>query len=92
LGPAVAQQQGADSLPFLNPPLALEQRVDDLPARLTMEKKAGQLVNQAAAIPRLHIPAYNCWNESLHGLVSQNTTVFPQVIGLGATFNAPLIQ
>ncbi|HUI54771.1 MAG TPA: glycoside hydrolase family 3 C-terminal domain-containing protein [Bryobacteraceae bacterium] len=92
VGPAGAQQQGAASLPFMNPSLPLDQRVDDVVSRLTMEEKAGQLVNTAAAIPRLGIPAYNWWNESLHGLVSGNVTVFTQVIGLGATFNAPLIK
>jgi beta-glucosidase len=91
-GPAAAQQQGVASLPFMNPSLPLEQRVDDLVSRLTMEEKAGQMINTAAAIPRLQIPAYNWWNEALHGLVSGNVTVFPQVIGLGATFNAPLIK
>jgi beta-glucosidase len=92
LGPAAAQQQGAASLPFMNPSLPLEQRVDDLVSRLTMEEKAAQMINTAAAIPRLQIPAYNWWNEALHGLVSGNVTVFPQVIGLGATFNSPLIK
>jgi len=90
--PAAAQQPSAASLPFMNPSLPLDQRVDDLVSRLTMEEKAGQLVNSAAAIPRLGIPAYNWWNEALHGVVSGNVTVFPQVIGLGATFNAPLIK
>ena len=90
--PAPAQQQSTASLPFMNPSLPLDQRVDDLVSRLTMEEKAGQLVNTAAAIPRLGIPAYNWWNEALHGVVSNNVTVFPQVIGLGATFNAPLIK
>src|ERR1022692_473189 len=91
-GPAAAQQQGAATLPFRNPALPLDQRVDDLVSRLTMEEKAAQLVNTTAAIPRLQIPAYNFWNEALHGLVSGNVTVFPQVIGLGSTFNPPLIK
>ncbi len=92
VGPATAQQPSPASFPFMNPSLPLDQRVDDLVSRLTMEEKAGQLVNSAAAIPRLGIPAYNWWNEALHGVVSGNVTVFPQVIGLGATFNAPLIK
>src|ERR1039458_8024138 len=91
-GPAAAQHQGAGTLPFRNPSLPLDQRVDDLVSRLTMEEKAAQLVNQTAAIPRLQIPAYNWWNEALHGLVTGNVTVFPQVIGLGSTFNPPLIK
>ena len=92
VGPAAAQQQGAATLQFRDPSLPLDQRVDDLVSRLTMEEKAAQFVNQTAAIPRLQIPAYNWWNEALHGLVSGNVTVFPQVIGLGSTFNAPLIK
>ena len=92
VGPAAAQQQGAASLPFLNPSMPLDQRVDDLVSRLTVEEKANQLVNTTPAIPRLQIPAYNWWSEALHGLVSSNVTVFTQVIGLGATFNAPLIK
>jgi beta-glucosidase len=92
VGPALGQQAGAATPPYLNPSLPLDQRVDDLISRFTMEEKAGQLVNQAAAIPRLQIPAYNWWNESLHGLRANNATVFPQVIGLGSTFDAPLIK
>ena len=95
-GPAAAQQQqqqqGAASLPFMNPCLPLDQRVNDLVSRLTLEEKANQLINTTAAIPRLQIPAYNWWNEALHGVVTSSVTVFPQVIGLGATFNAPLIK
>jgi len=93
VGTAVAQQQqGAASLPFMNPNMPLDQRVDDLVSRLTVEEKANQLVNTTPAIPRLGIPAYNWWSEALHGVVSSNVTVFTQVIGLGATFNAPLIK
>ncbi len=92
VGPASAQQQDAATLPFRNPSLPFDQRVDDLVSRLTMEEKAAQLVNQTAAIPRLQIPAYNFWNEALHGVVTNNVTVFPQVIGLGSTFNPPLIK
>src|ERR1022692_3727124 len=92
VGPSAAQQPATASLPFMNPSLPLDQRVDDLVSRLTIEEKAGQMINTAAAIPRLQIPAYNWWNEALHGLVSGNVTVFPQVIGLGSTFNPPLIK
>ena len=87
------QQSGAGSQPaYLNPSLPIDQRVDDLVSRMTMEEKAGQMVNTSAAIPRLQVPAYNWWTEALHGIVTNNATVFPQVIGLGATFDAPRIR
>ena len=65
----------------------------DLVAKLTIEEKVGQLVNTAPAIPRLHIPAYNWWTESLHGAIGTlPTTNFPEPIGLAATFDAPLVH
>jgi beta-glucosidase len=78
---------------YTNPQLPFEQRVDDLISRLTLEEKASQLANQARAIPRLGIPAYNWWSEALHGVARNGiATVFPQAIGLGATFDPPLIH
>jgi beta-glucosidase len=60
---------------------------------MTLEEKASQLVNQARAIPRLGIPAYNWWSEALHGVARNGiATVFPEPIGLAATFNPPLIH
>jgi len=92
-GLAVGQQAGAGSQPaYLNPALPIDQRVDDLVSRMTMEEKASQLVDRAAAIPRLQVPAYDWWSEALHGVISRDVTVFPQVIGLGATFDSPLIH
>ncbi|HEY3835198.1 MAG TPA: glycoside hydrolase family 3 C-terminal domain-containing protein [Bryobacteraceae bacterium] len=80
-------------VPYLNPSLPIDQRVDDLVSQMTMEEKATQLVNTAEAIPRLHVPAYQWWSEALHGVARQGrATVFPQVIGLAATFDAPLIK
>lgn len=65
----------------------------DLVAKMTLDEKLGQLLNTAPAIPRLNIPAYNWWTESLHGaLGSLPTTNFPEPIGLAATFDAPLVQ
>ena len=62
-------------------------------AKMTLEEKVGQLVNVAPAIPRLNIPAYNWWTESLHGAIGTvPTTNFPEPIGLAATFDAPLIH
>jgi len=62
-------------------------------AKLTVEEKIAQLVNTAPAIPRLDIPAYNWWTESLHGAIgTMPTTNFPEPIGLAATFDAPLVH
>jgi beta-glucosidase len=60
---------------------------------MTLEEKASQLVNQARAIPRLQVPAYDWWSEALHGVANAGiATVFPEPIGLGATFDSPLIH
>ena len=69
------------------------QRVDDLLARMTLEEKVSQVVHTADAIPRLGIPAYNSWNEGLHGVARAGVaTVFPQAIGMAATFDEPLVH
>ncbi len=78
--------------PYLNPALPTEKRVDDLVSRMTLEEKASQLVNQARAIPRLQVPAYDWWSESLHGVLLNGTTEFPEPVGLAATFDAPAIH
>ncbi len=90
----VAQNQpSAGTAPYLNPKLAVSVRVDDLVSRMTLEEKASQLVNQAREIPRLQIPAYDWWSEALHGVARAGTaTVFPEPIGLAATFDPPLIH
>jgi len=78
---------------YLDPSQPISARVDDLVSRMTLGEKASQLVNQARAIPRLRIPAYNWWSEALHGVANAGTaTVFPEPIGLAATFDAPLIH
>jgi len=93
LGLPAGAQQASDANPtYLNPDLPIDQRVDDLVSRMTFEEKASQVVHQAAAIPRLKVPAYNWWTEALHGVASGTATVFPEPIGLGATFDAPLIH
>jgi beta-glucosidase len=91
---AVGQTTGPSSvLPYLNPALPMNERVDDLVGRMTLEEKASQLVNQARAIPRLDVPAYDWWSEALHGVARAGTaTVFPEPIGLAATFDVPLIH
>jgi beta-glucosidase len=91
---AVGQTAGSSSVaPYLNPALPMNERVDDLVGRMTLEEKASQLVNQARAIPRLDVPAYDWWSEALHGVARAGTaTVFPEPIGLAATFDVPLIH
>ena len=80
-------------LPYKNPSLPIEKRVDDLVSRMTLEEKVSQLMNAAPAIPRLDIPAYDWWNESLHGVARAGVaTVFPQAIGLAATWNTDLMH
>ena len=75
-------------MPFMNPDLPVDQRVDDLVSRMTLEEKIGQMMNAAPAIPRLGIPEYNWWNECLHGVARAGlATVFPQAIGLGAAWD-----
>ncbi|MCC8044980.1 MAG: glycoside hydrolase family 3 C-terminal domain-containing protein [Clostridiales bacterium] len=67
-------------------------KAKELVSRMTMEEKASQLRYDAPAIERLGVPAYNWWNEALHGVArAGQATVFPQAIGLGATFDAELI-
>jgi beta-glucosidase len=84
--------QQATSAVYLDPSKPIEKRVDDLVGRMTLEEKASQLVNQARAIPRLQVPAYNWWSEALHGVANAGTaTVFPEPIALAATFDVPLI-
>ena len=78
---------------YKNPALPIDQRVDDLIKRMTLEEKVSQLTNDAAAVPRLGIPSYNWWNEGLHGVARAGVaTVFPQAIGMAATFDEPLMH
>jgi beta-glucosidase len=81
-----------DSPLYKNPNASPEQRVRDLVSRMTLEEKVSQLMNDAPAIDRLGIPAYNWWNECLHGVArAGRATVFPQPIGLAATWDTDLI-
>jgi beta-glucosidase len=84
--------QNASQPAYLNTALPFEQRVDDLVGRMTVEEKTSQLVNQSRAIPRLNVPAYDWWSEALHGVSSGTATVFPEPIGLAASFDPPLIH
>lgn len=70
-----------------------EDRAAALVAKMTREEKIAQTMNAAPAIPRLGVPAYEWWNEGLHGIArSGHATVFPQAIGLAATWNADLLE
>lgn len=78
----------AQSPAYMNAALPLETRVQDLLGRMTLEEKASQVNNASPAIERLNIPAYNWWNEALHGVARAGlATSFPQPIALAATFN-----
>ena len=91
LATAAAAQEAKPA--YLDPAQPLERRVDDLVSRMTLEEKASQLVNHTRAIPRLGVPEYNLWSEALHGVANNGfATVFPQAIGLAATFDAPLVK
>ncbi|HEV8498279.1 MAG TPA: glycoside hydrolase family 3 C-terminal domain-containing protein [Gemmatimonadaceae bacterium] len=73
---------------YLNPALSFDARVKDLVGRMTLEEKVLQMKDVAPAIPRLGIPEYNWWNEALHGVARSGlATVFPQAIGLAATWD-----
>ena len=89
---ALAQSPSIGAPAYLNPSLPIDQRVHDLVARMTVEEKASQVVHVAAAIPRLQVPAYNWWTESLHGVAMAGTATASQPIGLGATIDTPLIH
>jgi len=78
--------------PFQNPALSPEERAADLVSRMTLEEKAAQMYDKAAAIPRLGIHEYNWWNEALHGVArAGHATVFPQAIGMAATWDEDLM-
>jgi beta-glucosidase len=84
--------QSASKPAYLDPSLPAEQRAADLVSRMTLEEKATQMINQARAIPRLNVPAYDWWSESLHGVAVDGTTEFPEPIGLGASFDPAAIH
>lgn len=81
-----------NNFPFENHKLPIDQRVNDLVFRMTLEEKVGQMMNDAPAIPHLNVPAHEYWNECLHGVArAGKATVFPQAIGLAATWDTDLI-
>jgi beta-glucosidase len=79
--------------PFQNPDLPRYERIHDLISRLTVEEKIAQLSHGARAVPRLGLPEYNYLNEALHGVARNGrATIFPQAIGMAATWNPDLIR
>jgi beta-glucosidase len=82
----------AEAAPYLDPRRPAAERAADLVRRLTVAEKIAQTMTSAPAIPRLGVPAYDWWNEALHGVArAGRATVFPQAIALAATFDAPLV-
>ena len=86
--------QDYKKFPMWNPALPLEQRVNDVISRLTLEEKVGQMLNATPAISRLGIPAYDWWNEVLHGVARTpyKVTSYPQAIGMAATWDTSSLK
>ncbi|HNN71056.1 MAG TPA: glycoside hydrolase family 3 N-terminal domain-containing protein, partial [Ferruginibacter sp.] len=84
-----ARAQTGKAFPYWDPSLPIEERVNDLIGRLTLEEKIAQMLNATPAVPRLGIPAYDWWNEVLHGVARTpfNVTSYPQAIGMAATWD-----
>ena len=92
LSAIAAVAHAADEKPWLDTSRSFEARAASLVAEMTLEEKAAQMQNAAPAIARLGVPAYDWWNEALHGVArAGQATVFPQAIGLAATFDVPLM-
>jgi len=100
--PAALAQPGTLPAVPLNPPasaawfdtgLPAERRAEALVGQMTLEEKGLQMVNRASAIPRLGVPPYNWWSEALHGVaIPGATTVFPEPVGLAASFDPDLVH
>ena len=82
--------QDYKSFPMWNTSLPIEQRVNDVVSRLTLEEKVKQMLNATPAVPRLGILAYDWWNETLHGVARTpfKVTSYPQAIGMAATWDS----
>ena len=78
---------------YLDTNLSIAERVQDLLSRLTLDEKVGMMNHPAQGVPRLDIPDYNFWSEALHGVAANGrATVFPQAIGMAATWDRDLIH
>jgi len=90
-----ATQTGSDlaNAKFRNPALSIDERVNDLISRMTLEEKVSQMRDRAVGVPRLGVPPYEWWNEGLHGVAFAGyATNFPQVIGMAATWDTDLVH
>ncbi|MBE0668089.1 MAG: glycoside hydrolase family 3 C-terminal domain-containing protein, partial [Bacteroidales bacterium] len=91
-GFAALMSVSAQEPAYLNTDLSVSDRVNDLVGRMTLEEKAAQLLYTAPAIPRLGVPAYNWWNEALHGVARAGyATVFPQSITIANSWDEDLM-
>ncbi len=91
-GQIILGQQNNSSMPFRDPSLQIDERVNDLVSRMTLQEKADQLLYTAPAIPRLGVPEYNWWNEALHGVARAGyATVFPQSITIANSWDEDLM-
>src|SRR3989304_9457648 len=89
----MTQTTNTDQPAYLDTARPFTERVKDLIARLTLQEKVGLMSHPAKGVPRLGIPAYNYWSEALHGVARNGrATVFPQAIGMAATWDRELIQ
>lgn len=92
LGLVVTNPALAQTPPYLDTSLSFEERAEDLVGRMTLEEKVSQMLDRAPAIERLGVPEYNWWNEALHGVARSGlATVFPQALGMAATWNDSLM-
>ncbi len=90
---ARTQKNESQQMAYMDPKLPIDERVSDLIGRMTLPEKVSQMSYDSPAIERLGIPAYNWWNECLHGVArAGRATVFPQAIGMAATFDEDLIH
>jgi beta-glucosidase len=88
---AIPGEEAGDAL-YLNPDESPERRAADIVSRMSLEEKVLQMQSTAPAISRLGVPAYNWWNEALHGVAQGRATVFPQAIALAATWDTDLMH
>lgn len=91
LGYVIVSGTLSQPFPYQNADLSAEDRADDIISRMTLDEKISQMIDVASPITHLNIPAYNWWNEGLHGVARAGyATVFPQAIGLAAMWNDSL--
>ena len=84
-------QETQQDLKFRDTSLSFEERVESLISILTPEEKVGLMMNKSVSVDRLGIESYNWWSEACHGLVKAGYTVYPQPIGMAASFNPEMI-